>query len=463
MSQQASVDLCILKAIITNRKLAIDFVSNCSEKLFVSDLWRFGRNIIDYIRIYKDVPTKRVVIEKIKQNKNDALTKYFEETWAAVEAVQYDDREYHHDLETLKSRYSEKLISGLRENLGETSSNSSTDVSRHISEIQSALNNIKSITQVKAFKEGNIREYVKDFQIQYQAKLNDPSFGVGIPTGYKFFDWETGGLKGGELALFGGITAAGKSILLGNIAVNMWMSDNNIEMISDFRKGYNILVLSLEMRWEDYFSRLLARIAMVEQKHLRDATLTDEEKGRVAKAFKFIKAYPHTIKIIDIPKLSSDTLEVLINNEIAVGNKPDCVILDYINLMKPSVRGEKQDWLQQAEISEEVHTLARMYEIPIVSAVQINPRKEKSNDGSGFGIQNIRRSSQIGDNADFMALIQSRPQEHQYPTMIIEMVKNRRGSLTTGRLKKQLACCALLEDNTDNNGGDIEDISGMVE
>ena len=223
MSQQASVDLCILKAIITNRKLAIDFVSNCNEKLFVSDLWRFSRNIIDYIRIYKDVPTKRVVLEKIKQNKNEALTKYFEETWAAVEAIQYDDREYHHDLEKLKGRYSEKLISGLRENLGESSSNSSTDVSRHISEIQGALNGIKSITQVKAFKDGDIKDYAKEFQIQYQAKLNDPSFGVGIPTGYNFFDWETGGLKSGELALFGGITAAGKSILLGNIAVNMWL------------------------------------------------------------------------------------------------------------------------------------------------------------------------------------------------------------------------------------------------
>ena len=97
------LDLSILKAITINRKYALEFVHECNEKLFSPDLWRFAKVIIEYIRIYKEVPTKRVILEKVKSLKNDAFLEHTNEVFVKLDGFNYDDREYKHDLEKLKN------------------------------------------------------------------------------------------------------------------------------------------------------------------------------------------------------------------------------------------------------------------------------------------------------------------------------------------------------------------------
>ena len=41
------LDLNILKTLLTNRKYALEFVHESNEKLFVADLWRFAKEVID--------------------------------------------------------------------------------------------------------------------------------------------------------------------------------------------------------------------------------------------------------------------------------------------------------------------------------------------------------------------------------------------------------------------------------
>jgi replicative DNA helicase len=452
-----TLDLSIIKTILTNRKYALEFVHDCNERLFSSDLWRFAKIVIDYVKLYKEVATKRVILEKVKSQKNDALVKYVEELFTKIEAHQYDDKEYKHDLEKLKKRYSEKLIVGLKDNL--VGQSEGIDLKKSVNDIQVALNNIKNVNKIGSYKQGTLKDYSEDFRNIYNLKIRDPNYGVGAKTGYTFMDHANSGLRPGELVIFAGITSSGKSLLLMNTAIQMWFGENDIAMTSNFRNGCNVLLFSLEMNYEDYMQRAISRIAMVPQVSIRDAKLTDEEKARVAVGFKFVKNYNRQFTVIDLPrKATPEAIENMIDDHTMQHGKPEVVVIDYLNLM--SVDSDADDWLMQAQISEAVHELARAKELIILTAVQLNPKG--GNKTSGFGIKDFRRATQIADNADMIAVINSRPNERSFPDFCVDIVKNRRGELTSGKLHKHMECCALLNTNYDK-GMDPDDISGSLE
>ena len=452
------LDLSILKAITNDRKCALEFVNECSENLFTPDLWRFAKFIIDYVKIYKEVPTPRIINEKLKLQKNNAFLEYTNSILSELEKITYDVREYKHDIEKLKARYSEKLVVNLKDHLS-----SIQDMKKSVAEIQNTLNNIKSINQPKVYKEGSLKDYADDFKNIYAATLQNAEFGAGIKTGYGFMDYAFS-LKKGTMLIFAGITNSGKSMILMNTAIQIWMGENNVEMTSNFRKGYNVLLFSLEMGYGDYSQRALARIAMVPQRSMRNATLTDEEKARVAKAFKFIKAYPNNFTIIDLPrKATIETIEGIMDEQTEKGNKPDIVVIDYLNLMHADAGKDAADWLIQSAISERAHELARAKDVAVLSAVQLNPKgSNDKNDNGDAQIKNMRRSTAISDNCDFIIGINTRKNEKNYPDFSCSIIKNRSGELIDGKLHKELNCCALLDKKNDNNS-DIEDISNMID
>src|SRR5271165_6056649 len=113
------LDLSILKTILTNRKYALEFAHDCNEKLFDPSAWRFVKSLIEYVKSFKDIPTKRVLIERVDPIKNKAFAEHISQLFDRIMAFNYDDKEYKHDLEKLKKRYSEKLILNLKENIGE--------------------------------------------------------------------------------------------------------------------------------------------------------------------------------------------------------------------------------------------------------------------------------------------------------------------------------------------------------
>jgi len=80
------LDLVVLKTIITSRKYALEYVHDCNEKLFQPDLWRFVKFSIDYIRAYKEVPTKRVLLERAAGN--SSLTEYINTVFSKLEGVE---------------------------------------------------------------------------------------------------------------------------------------------------------------------------------------------------------------------------------------------------------------------------------------------------------------------------------------------------------------------------------------
>jgi replicative DNA helicase len=450
------LDLIILKVLTSNKRYALEFVYELNEKVFEPDVWRFAKIVIDYIKVYKEVPTKRVILEKIN---NEKLVEYVNELFVKLDSVIYDDREYKHDLEKLKNRYIERSIIGLKESLV---SESGFDVKKNIAEIKATLQSVNNISGNKIYKDGSLKEYAEEFKTLYNAKENDISFDAGFKTNYTFIDYAIGGLKAGELLLFAGITSAGKSLLLSNTAIQLWLGDNDISMTKDFKKSPSILLFSLEMNYFEYMQRILARLAMVPERSIRNATLTNEEKMRVSNVFKFIKNYPFQFKVIDLPrKATAQMVESIIEEQENKGLKADIVVIDYLNLMHAETK-EQSDWLVQSKISEEIHELCRTKEIAILSAIQLNPKGSGGDGKDVGGIKSFRRATAIADNANFIIGINSRKEEKNYPDLSCSFLKNRRGELLDGKLYKKLDCCALLDKKIDINT-DPEDISNEME
>lgn len=458
------LDLSILKAITNNRKYALEFVHECNEKLFSPDLWRFAKLVIDYIRIYKEVPTQRVMNDRVKALKNDAFLEYVNTVFNKLDTFKYDEREYKHDLEKLKNRFSAGLINGLKQNLD--TSNGANDLKKSVTEIQAVLSNIKNVNQVKAYEQSTLKESIEDFRNRYMAKLKDPNFGIGLGTGYSFFDFTTGGLRPGEMLLIGADTGGGKSMLLMNMAINMWLQGNTTDMEKDFKEGCDVLYFSLEMPFDDCQERVLARLGMVPQKGIRDAKLEGDEQKKLSKSLKFIKNYPWDFEIVDVPRGASiETIELIFNDVLTRKRKPKVVVIDYLTLMDYK-ENDMDDWLKQGKIAEQLHEFGRVHEIVMLSAVQLNDPKSggtKATD-SQVGLHRIGRSKMIMHNANFGIQIEKRANEDQFPDMSLHLIKSRRTELTRGKIYKNFSCCALLNDVHVHNAEsyDPDDISDKM-
>ena len=193
----------------------------------------------------------------------------------------------------------------------------------------------------------DVDKHIKDLTTTYNP----------VPTGWKFFDEKTeGGLFPKTLTVFAGQVNVGKSIVLGNIATNMLLADKNV------------LLITLEMSEFMYSKRISTQLTQIPHGDLK--TFTGELKEQILHIKKklnsklIVKEYPPktvTVRHIDsfITKLKHK------------GFTPDIVVIDYINLIHPIAKN-LNSYESVKEIAEHLRALSFKYNIPIVSATQLN-------------------------------------------------------------------------------------------
>jgi replicative DNA helicase len=458
------LDLVILKTLITNKKHALDFANDGDPKLFSPEVWNFANLAIGYIKTYKDLPTQRVMVEKLSKGGNTNLVEHIKKVWSQLEKIEVNDKEFKHDLEKLKKRFAEKELTTLKNNFSKLEPGT-MDVSRALGDMQKTLQSIKSLNQTKAYERKTLKEAVPIFRDEYNAKMEDPHFDQGIRTGYSYLDNVTDGLRPGEFILVGGESGAGKSMLLMNIAIQIWLQENNVDMTENFKPGQSILYFSLEMPFKPCLNRVLARMSGQPSKKIRNASLTADEALKLKKALKFINNYPYQFEIVDIPRgATMESLE-LIFEEAKAAYDPKVVVIDYMGLMDYE-GAEMDDWLKLGKISEKIHEFARVHNCIVLSAVQLNRSKGKETEDK-IGMHRIGRSALIMTNANIAIQIETRPNEKDYPDMYYHLIKNRDGELGSGKVIKNLAAGTLIDEKVDEDPTtfemrDVDDISEKI-
>jgi len=461
-----TLDLSVLKSILTNKKHGLDFANDNDPKIFSPETWNFANLVVGYIKTYKELPTLRVITEKLSKGNNEKLIESVKAVWSEIDKIKINDQEYKHDLEKIKQRFAEKQLT----NAGALMSKlepGKIDINRTTLELQKTIQSIKSLNQSRSYERRTLKDDVPLFRDEYNAKQEDPNFDAGIKTGYSFLDHVTDGLRPGELLLIGGESGGGKSMLLMNMALQIWLQNNTIEMNeTQFGPGYNVLYFSLEMPFKPCRNRVYGRLSNNPTKLIRAAKLNGDDALKLKKTLKFIQKYPYQFEIVDIPRgATMESLELLYE-EAKVLYDPKIIVIDYLGLMDYDGT-DMEDWLKLGKIAEKIHEFARVHNCVVLSAVQLN-RAKSNKEEDKIGMHRIGRSALIMQNANIAIQIETRVNEKNFPDMKCHLIKNRDGELCHGLLIKNLACGSLLdvkteEDQTTFELYDPDDISEKLE
>ena len=281
----------------------------------------------------------------------------------------------------------------------------------------------------------DIDKHVKDLVAIYNP----------IPTGWKFFDDKTeGGLFPKTLTVFAGQVNVGKSIVLGNIATNMIQADKNV------------LLISLEMSEFMYTKRISTQLTQIPHGDLK--AFTGELKEQVEHIKRnlagrlVIKEYPPktiTVRHIDafIAKLKHK------------GFKPDIVVIDYINLIHPIAKN-LNSYESVKEIAEHLRALAFKYNLPVVSATQLN---RGSFNTASPGMEGIAESIGLAATCDVICSLWQEDEDRELGIINMGIQKNRFGpNFGNAAFKCNYNTLTLKETSTDYFAQDVETTQDVV-
>lgn len=463
-------DLRILKAVVTNRKVANEFAYRLDDRVFLGDARKFAREVIKYIKTYHAPPTKHVFEDKF--SKNPETLNEFNKVWEAIDLIEVSPNEWKYDLEKITTRFQNSKIRSLKDSLKDIANEN------FIKQIKEELYEIDRVKKggIKSYVQKDVAEFIDDFKALYNARVKGEDIGdTGMASGFSYIDAIKDGLKKSELFLIGGENGSGKSTLMLNMAVNAWMQKNNIFTDpSTYSRGYNVLYFSLEMPYELCWKRTMCKIADVPFYNINKGKLLKSEFEGINKTFEFIKNYPFKFEIIDFPRGLTLAEAEEIYDETCERFEPDLVVFDYLALMDDKEINDEQDWLKLVKLSGKMHEFARVKRTSAMSAFQLNiPSARPKDPSEAIGKHRIGRAKNILDNCDFACMIETRKDEETYSDMPLHVLKNRNGIHGKCSLIKKLANCMILDQDPpyqpwgDGSGVNlqsaVEDISALLE
>lgn len=231
-----------------------------------------------------------------------------------------------------------------------------------------------------------------------------------IPTGWKWVDEKLGGglLKTGRaLYVVAGPTNVGKSIVLGNIAVNM------------AKAGKTVLIVSLEMSEAVYGKRVSSQLSQIPLSELSTQTETLKNflvdyKSKNGATKIIIKEFP--------PKgITVNHLKAYVQKLIHKGIRPDVIVLDYLNLME-ATSGDNS-YSEVKGITEQLRALTYIFRCPIVTATQVN---REGYDGKPE-LNNTSESMGLAHTADVILPIWQEDGDKELGVLKMGITKNRFG------------------------------------
>lgn len=192
----------------------------------------------------------------------------------------------------------------------------------------------------------------------------------GVKVGIPEIDNQINGFRGGQLTVIMGSTGAGKSMTLLNMAVNA------------HNQGNNVLFFSWEMPLWQCVARYMACKRREEYAKYKNFWLTSEEENEFLKYLEEMDnmsdAYFIFVDQPDFPTVAE--IESNCKQLISAGRKPNVIFVDYLGNMgiTESAHGMKGHEIVSL-VTVQLRQLSRKYEIPIITAQQINREGSKEN------------------------------------------------------------------------------------
>lgn len=317
---------------------------------------------------------------------------------------EYEDVDIELIIEALENEYSQDFVLNKLDNFLENISLYNSE------EIKEQLINIPIELDKNTVHSDKII-FMNDINIFDEDEVKNRVF-LGLNNGW---DLSTGGVALTELILIGGFRGSGKSIICTNIVNNQ------------YKNGNVGLYFSIEMRAREVFLRTISNLSNVAYKKLALGKANEDELFEVAKirakmfidGEQLIEEYTdfrtfereanrlelkeEQIIIIDDQELSLAAIDLHLHKfKARFKDKLKVVVVDYLNTI--SIQ-DVFDWKSQIYLSAGLKSLARKYNVAIISPYQTSEGGE------------VKFSKAILDKADMAMKVDAEP-DHLHFTSV---------------------------------------------
>ncbi len=220
----------------------------------------------------------------------------------------------------------------------------------------------------------------------------------GVPSGYQELDALTGGFQKSELIIIAGRPSHGKTALALNFARNAAVDH-----------GKKIGVFSIEMSNRELALRFICLESKVDISKLKTGTLPESEWSKIAKKAPTLMSDKVKIFIDDSTPLSLLELRSKARR-LKMTQDIDMIMIDYLQLMEVSNKGNMDRHLEIAYITRGLKQLSKELDIPVVALSQLSRKiEDRAGKEKRPQLSDLRESGAIEQDADVVIFI-NRPE-----------------------------------------------------
>ena len=244
---------------------------------------------------------------------------------------------------------------------------------------------------------------------------------TGVPTGFIDLDTRTSGMQPSDLVLIAARPSMGKTAFVLNVVEH-----------AAIKKGLSCMIFSLEMSKEQLVNRLLSMESGIDAQKLRTGNLTPSDFEQLLEAAVRVSSTTNLL-IDDTPGISVTELRSKCRKRKLEAGL-DMIIIDYLQLMSGSGKGNDNRQQEISEISRSLKALAREMQCPVISLSQLSRACESRPDHRPM-LSDLRESGAIEQDADVVMFLYrddyyNKDTEHPNEAEVI-IAKQRNGPIGT--------------------------------
>ena len=364
----------LVKAILVKPEI----YSNNKDVLVLNDLFQnrynkfLWQNILEYQEKYNGIPTQEGLRHKIKMEiaNEQQLKIILDHLDLNILPLHIEEHELNYIEDKIKDHAKENLI---RKHFDKAGTYSAQELGNVLDTIH------KLATTEKKFKIVNLWDEYSNAEREV------------IPTNLELIDEY--GIAKGEIGLIMATTGVGKSVFLGYVANNFMLN------------GYKVLHIVFEGSTDNYLKAHRVK--------LKNPSPEDLKLGGKYHNLKIVQMKSHQTSVRDIEDLIRSCAK---DNFI-----PDVLVIDYLDCI--TINNQKEGWVNDIAIINELEHLAQKHNLAIWSAVQAN----RSGINRELELSNISGSISKAQKATLILALSRNEVQQQDNTADIRVLKNRTG------------------------------------
>jgi replicative DNA helicase len=227
----------------------------------------------------------------------------------------------------------------------------------------------------------------------------------GLATGLEDLDRLMGGLQASDLLILAGRPGMGKTALATNISYNIakaWRGEVQPDGSMKTVDGGIVGFFSLEMSSEQLATRIVAERSGVSSAHIRRGRIDERDFSHIVEAAREMQKLPLYIDQtggLTIAQLAARARRLKRQRGL------DLLVVDYIQLMQGSARRGSDNRVQEVtEITNNLKSLAKELNVPIIACSQLS-RQVENRDDKRPQLSDLRESGSIEQDADVVLFV----------------------------------------------------------